>query len=205
MKIIYHENPLRTVVELDEHDRQVFWLKIKIEELQDRLFSANFSLTENDMLDLDRARRVTAPEEYIKEDSQEKTALDKRVDMLFDAYVKELAGWHSGDCTCVACSCMKCRAEEIIGVDTLKPFPGKQVLAKIDSAFLSYEDGKKTARSLREALTYLRDRKIPRQKPEVWKTSQVEYEKHIPRWEKEQALAYEYLKNYAKEHFPDQL
>lgn len=198
MKIIYHENPLRTVVELDEHDRQVFWLKIKVEELQNRLFDVHFSLTEGEFFNLDRARRDADPESYIQEDNQEKVSVDKRVDSLFDAYVKDLAGWHSGDCTCVACSCMKCRAEEILGVDTLKPFPGKQVLAKVDSAFCSYENGEKKERSLAEAIAHLRDYKIPRQKPDAWnKTSQAEYEKHIPRWESEQARAYEYLNNYA--------
>jgi hypothetical protein len=201
MKITYHENPLRTTVELDENDRQVFWLKIKVEELKNRLFDVHFSLTEGEFFDIERARRSSDPESYIQEDNQEKVSIDKRVDMLFDTYVKELSGWHSGDCTCVACSCMKCHAEEILGVDTLKPFPGKQVLAKIDSAFLSYENGEKKSRSLDQALKYLKDHKISRKKPDNWMTTQEEYERHIPRWENEQARAYEYLSNYEKEHF----
>lgn len=205
MKITYHENPLRTIVELDEHDREVLWLKIKIEELQNRLFNVNFHLTEERYFDIEAAKRSSNPADYMQEDDQEKTAVDKRVDALFDAYVKELAGWHSGDCTCVPCTCMKCMAEGVLGVDTLSPFPGKQVLAKVDSAFLSYENGEKKERSLSEALDYLRDHRISRQKPDAWRTTQEEYEKHIPRWEAEQARAYEYLKNHAKEHFPEQL
>lgn len=206
MKIIYHENPLRTVVELNEHDRQVLWLKIKIEELKDKLFNVHFHLTEGEYFNIASAQYSSNPDNYIQEDNQEKVALDKRVDSIFKIYVQELAGWHSGDCTCVACSCMKCHAEEALGVDTLKPFPGKHVLVKVDGAFCSYENGKKQIRSLSEALVHLRDRKIPRQKPDTWnKTSQEEYEKHIPRWEKEQALAYEYLKNYANEHFADKI
>lgn len=205
MKIIYHENPLRTVVELDEHDREVLWLKIKIEELKDRLFHTDFHLTEGEYFDLDDARYSCNPDHYIQEDNQEKVAVDKRVDLLFETYVQELAGWHSGDCTCVPCTCMKCMAEGVIGVDTLAPFPGKQVLAKVDGAFLSYEDGKKKERSLKEALEYLRDYRVSRQKPVNWRTSQEEYERHIPRWENEAARAYEYLKNYAAEHFPEQV
>lgn len=203
MKIIYNENPLRTSVELDEHDRQIFWLKIKIEELQEKLFSANFSLTEDKKyFSLDRARRETAPEEYIKEDNQEKTPLDQRVDKLFECYLEELLSSHCGDCTCIPCSCMKCHAENILGLDTLKPFPGKHELSSINSAFSYMENGETKQRSLSEALTYLRDHKISREKPEEWKRfSQEEYEKHIPRWEAEQVRAYEYLKNYAKEHF----
>ena len=48
MKIIYNENPLRTVVELDEHDRQILRLKIKIEELKDNLSDVHFRLTEGE-------------------------------------------------------------------------------------------------------------------------------------------------------------
>lgn len=194
MKIIYNENPLRTSVELDEHDRQVFWLKLKIEELQNSLFEVHFNLGEDNHFNLERARYASDPEKYIQEDNQEKVYLDKRVDSLFETYVEELMGTHSGDCTCVPCSCMKCCAEEILGIDTLKPFPGKHELAKIDAAFSK-------DRSLVEALAHLKDHKISREKPESWThTSQESYESHIPRWESEYAGAYEYLSNYANEH-----
>lgn len=194
MKIIYNENPLRTVVELDEHDRQIFWFKLKVEELQNKLFDAHFHLAEDKYFDLERARQATDPEKYLQEDNQEKVAVDKRVDMLFETYVEELQSIHSGDCTCVPCSCMKCHAEGVLGIDTLKPFPGKHELAKIDSAFSK-------DRTLVEAIAYLKDHKISREKPESWKhTSQEAYESYIPRWEQEQVRAYEYLNNYAKEH-----
>lgn len=195
MKIIYSENPLRTVVELDEHDRQIFWFKLKVEELQDKLFGVHFSLTEGEYFNIDRARKDADPDAYTQEDGGEKTPLDKRVDILLERYIEELQGIHSGDCTCVACSCMKCRAEHILGIDTLKPFPGKHALHKIGSAFSN-------GRSLAEAIVHLRDHKISREKPKDWKGStQEQYEIHVPRWEAEQATAYEYLKKYAEEHF----
>lgn len=207
MKIIYNENPLRTTVELDEHDRQVFWLKLKIEELQNSLFSVHFNLMEGEYFDIERARKKAEPGFYFKEDHQEKTPLDERVDNLFKDYVEELLGIHSGDCTCVPCSCMKCGAEEILGINTLgintlKLFPGKHQLSQIDAAFSYRENGDIKHRSLNEALTYLRDHKISREKPESWKRiTQTEYESYIPRWEQVQSEAYEYLKKYAKEHF----
>lgn len=194
MKIIYNENPLRTSVELDEHDREVFRLKLKVEELQNMLFDAHFNLTEGDYFNLERARQAVDPEKYIQEDNQEKVYVDKRVDSIFETCIEELAGIHSGDCTCVPCSCMKCFAENILGIDTLKPFPGKHELAKIDAAFSK-------DRTLAEALAHLKDHKISREKPESWKhTTQEAYESYIPRWENEYARAYEYLKNYANEH-----
>ncbi len=198
MKIIYNENPLRTSVELDEHDREVFRLKLKIEEQENLLFNIHFNLTRDESfrgesLDLDAAKRSANPDYYMAEKDGEKTPLDKRVDSLFETYVEELMSIHSGDCTCVPCSCMKCHAENTLGIDTLKPFPGKHELSKIDAAFSK-------GRTLAEALAHLKDHKISREKPESWKnTSQESYESHIPRWEKEQAQAYEYLKNYANE------
>lgn len=193
MKITYNENPLKTTVELDDHDKQVFWLKIKIEELQDRLFDVHFNLQPDDYYDLDRARTYCDPVNYIQEDDAEKVAVDKRVDRLLESFTKELMGEHCGDCTRVACSCLKCRAEDILGVNTLA---GLGELSQIGGAF-----GK--GRGLVDALAYLKDHKISREKPAGWtRSTQEEYEKYIPGWEAQQTRAYEYLRAYAEEHFP---
>jgi hypothetical protein len=201
VKITYAENPLRTTVELDEHDREVFWLKLKVKELEDRLFDVHFSLTEAQFIDLDRAKREADPAYYIQEDDGEKTPLDKRVDRLFNSFVRELVSEHCGDCTSTACSCIKCRAEGILGIDTVKHFHGK-LLRDVDGAFAYREDGELKQRSIGEAIAYLRDHKIDRKVPASWRNgSQEEYEKFIPRWEETQRLAYEGLKAYAAEHF----
>lgn len=195
MKITYSENPLKTTVELDEQDKQVFWLKIKIEELQNRLFSTHFNLTVEHHLDIDRAKKNCNPEDYIQEDNEEKVAVDKRVDMLFECFTNELMGEHCGDCTCVPCSCLKCRAEDILGINTLGTFPDKHELHQVGGAF-----GK--GRTLDEAITYLKDHEIPRQKPESWtRSTQEEWERYLPGWEAQQARAYEYLKWWKEEHF----
>lgn len=196
MKIIYNENPLKTVVELDAHDKEVFWLKIKIEELQDRLFDVHFHLeADSSHFDLDQARKAADPEAYIQEDDDKKLTLDTRVDMLFESFIKELLGEHCGDCVCQPCSCLKCHAESILGVETLSPRPGKHVLMKIGGSF-----GK--GRTLAEALDYLKGHVIDRVKPEGWTSyTQEQYEKFLPSWEDQQRRAYEWLKGYAEEHF----
>lgn len=193
MKITYNKNPLLTTVELDDHDREVFRLKIKVEELESRLFSTYFDLTENDPPDVKGAIRHSNPEYYM--DDHEKTRLDERVDMLLEDFIAELLGTHCGDCTCVACSCSKCRAERILGIDTLAPFPGKHELHAVDKAFCA-------DRSLSEALDYLRDHKISTEKPEGWdRHTQEDYERLVARWQEQQACAYAYLSGYAKRHF----
>jgi len=192
MKITYTENPLRSIVELDETDQTIFRLKIKIEELQDRLGDINFHLTEDKYLDLDRAKKYSS-----YEDLEEGGAVDQRVEKLLKRYVEELKGQHSGDCTCIPCSCIKCRAESLLGIDTLKPYPGKHSLRYIDSAF-----GKNNEKTLLEAIEYLKNYKVDLVKPESWdRTTQEEYESYIPGWEASAKKAYEYLKSYAEEKF----
>ncbi len=199
MKIIYNENPLKTVVELDDRDKEVFWLKIKVEELVDRLVSVNCSLTRGDRggeVDIQRAIDRSKLEDYIDEDDGEKTAVDKRADQMFAAYTRELQGEHNGDCVCQPCSCFKCRAEDILGVKTLDPFPGNHELRQISGAFGQ-------GRTLVQAVEYLLGKKISKQKPDDWKNcTQEQYEGYVVGWEADIKRAAEWLEKYREEHFP---
>lgn len=191
MKITYNENPLRSTVELDETDQTIFRLKIKVEELQDCLGSVQMSLEDGEYLD--RAKKMA----YSFEDFEESGVFDKRIDKLFNWYVESLRDTHCGDCTCVPASCIKCRAEDILGINTLGSSPGKHSLRYIDSAF-----GKNNEKTLLEAIEYLKNYKVDALKPESWtRSTQEEYESYIPGWEDSAKKAYEYLKNYAQEKF----
>ena len=191
MQITYKENPLCSTVELDETDQIIFRLKIKVEELQDCLGSVQMSLEDGGYLDRDK--KIA----YSFEDFEENGVFDKRIDNLFNWYVKSLRDTHCGDCTCVSSSCSKCRAEDILGINTLGSSPGKHSLRYIDSAF-----GKNNEKTLLEAIKYLKNYKVDVLKPESWTHStQEQYESYIPGWEAEGVRAYEYLKNYAREKF----
>ncbi len=199
MKITYTPNPLRSQVLLDDHDKEVFRLKIKVEELQNRMFSAHFSLTESAYFNVTDAQKHVDPTYYIQEDNEPPTKLEERVDSMFNYYTEALLDTHIGDCTCQPCSCLKCHAEGILGINTLAPYPGSHALSAINGAFAK-------DRTLAEALVHLKT-PISRERPENWRkgnASQEDYEKHIPRWEADRARAYEYLENYAKEHFPQE-
>src|SRR6185369_3125953 len=56
------------------------------------------------------------------------------LDQHVSDYVVELAGEHSGDCVCFPCSCVKCHAESLLGVDTI-PGLGKHSAYKVGAAF----------------------------------------------------------------------
>jgi hypothetical protein len=211
MKITYTPNPLRTIVELDEQEIELFRLKIKIEQYEDMIFSAHFALTSRlkDMGSLKAITVESAIEEATKEldpaywcdDAESK--LDKRVNELLEHYLEELKGSHIGDCTCFAMSCSKCHAESKLGIDTIKGL-GKHPGHKIQSAF-SYKDGDVwKERTLEEALALLRDYDPTPASTSGW-DKVGGYMQYVPRWKEEAAVAYKWLLAYRKEHFPPEV
>ena len=137
MKITYNKNPLFTTVELDENEKKELWYKIKIQEMEEILFSAHFYLEEK-YFDLKRAKDDLDPDYYCNEEDNKKSKLDERCDMLLETFLSELQSNHIGDCTCVACSCMKCHAEGLLGIDTIKGL-GKHTAHKIPRLVMFFQ------------------------------------------------------------------
>jgi hypothetical protein len=196
MKINYHKNPLYTTVDLDEHNKKEMWLKIKLEQMEELLFDIHFNLQEGKHFDLESARKSADPEYYC---TDEKSDIDKRCDQLLEHYITELQGNHVGDCTCVACSCSKCHAEYLLGIDTI-PGLGKHAANKFGGAF-----GKNNEKSIDEAIAYLANYEInpAHYTSEAWKKLGG-YEQYVPRWMADAKLAHDWLVNYKNEHFKDE-
>jgi hypothetical protein len=195
-----------TAVELDEHEKRELWNKIRFDEMLELLFSAHYELTKKEGPDLVRLAKEVDPEYYLNEEEDgKKTPLDVRVDMLLQHYLDELMGAHMGDCTCIACSCSKCHAETVLGIDTIKGL-GKHEGHKISSAF-SYKDGDVwKERTLPEVLEILRDYD-PKQTDPSADASWARvggFESHVPRWQEEVSRAIHWLEKYQMEHFPEQ-
>jgi hypothetical protein len=195
MKITYHKNPLYSTVELDEQDKKELWLKIKLEEMEERLFDVHFNLQEGEHFDLESARNSADPEYYC---TDEKSPIDKRCDQLLEHYITELQSSHCGDCTCVACSCSKCHAESLLGINTT-PGLEKHAASKINGAF-----GKDNVKSIDEAIDYLANYEInpDHYTSEAWKKLGG-HEQYVPRWMAEAKFAHDWLVNYKNEHFKD--
>ena len=188
MKLTYFKNPLNTVVELDDRERETLWFKVKINELNSRIDEAYFTLTNVKWYNETIKPRTLdeAVAEAVKALAQDENALDARVDELTKHYIEELRGVHVGDCTCVACSCSKCWAESLLGIDTIAGL-GKHSAYKINDAF-----GKNGERTMQEALAYLAGYKPT--------ASWLGWETHAKRWKAEADAAYAWLKTYSEQH-----
>jgi hypothetical protein len=189
MKIIYQDNPLDTVVELSESDRKEFWLKIKISEMENILESAWLESNKT-YYDIEKIRK-DLDIDYWSSDDNTKTKLDERVDELFDIYIAELNGSHVGDCTCVPCSCTKCHAEDVLGINTIQGLK-KHVASVIESAFNEYK-------TIDDAI-YSLENYVPDRSKGGWDSaSDEQWECARPSFYKHAAEAAMWLKNYKVE------
>jgi hypothetical protein len=184
MKIIWNPNPLRTIVEIDDSDRERV-----IPQLQNEAYTDLISGLEY-MIERGRVNSLEQVSEYL---SKWTTIVDMTKD---SEKIKELETYlqseHAGDCTCIPCSCMKCYAEYILGICTTQGL-GKHEGGLIQGAF-----GKTRDRSIDEAIESLR--KVPDyRRPDSWPQS-VDYERHIPRWEQERLNALHWLITYKETH-----
>jgi hypothetical protein len=177
MKITYNHNPLKTTIELSKKEKGEFWQRIKVEELIWIIADIEYHLDELGNFNLEKARK-SADTEYCcdKEDG-----INKLVNDRYQVYLDALQDIHLGDCTYVACSCVKCHAEHILGIDTIKGLRGssayhvagafeknrnihqaieylKNYQPKIEKGWEAYEEGwKAQAKEALEWLTKYRD------------------------------------------------
>lgn len=185
MKIHWSQNPLQTVVELDERDMEILRFKVALEEMEERIYGAHFYL-EGAHLNIERAIRELDVENL--EDVPFAKAIDQKLGWL----VPSLSDAHVGDCTCVPCSCTKCHAESMLGINTIKGL-GQHSAYKVDNAC-------KASATLSEAIVKLQEYEAFRDG--AWLTRpEEEFARYIPRWKNEAAWAAKWLQEYQREHF----
>jgi hypothetical protein len=177
MKIIYNQNPLKTVIELTEEEKKAFWLKIKIEELIEIIATIEFHLNENN---LEEAKKSSDLKYLLDQED----GIDKLVNVMYERYLSALQDVHIGDCTYVACSCMKCHAEHILNISTIKDLPGSYAY-HIENAFIKNNN-------IDDAIEYLKNYQP------IIKEGWEEYEE---RWELQAKNALKWLLEYKNKHF----
>lgn len=198
MKITWAPNPLRTTIELDEHEKRWFRERLRSLYLENCITSAHFTLS------AEWQRNGKTPEESMAEavrtldmgfttcgEERNGETLEKRLDEQLASYLEDLAGEHSGDCTCVPCSCTKCYAENILGIDTIKGL-GKHEASKIGVFFKG--DGV----SIDDVVDRLKDYRPVYTPNPNW--PEADWQQHVPRWTEEGRRAHEWLTMYRDKH-----
>lgn len=129
MKFIWNDNPMRTSVVLDDADRRLLRALVEVEELRECIGGAHLDLDPEWRQQHSKTEDSVAIQnaimclryEWIEGEAEVcgKT-FAQHVDDRTALYARELeSGVHDGDCTCVACSCLKCHAERLAGIDTI--------------------------------------------------------------------------------------
>jgi hypothetical protein len=202
MKILWNPNPLLSVVELDDADKKLLWHRTKIEQLEKKIASAHFdldakygewltSIGKGRSLDATVAEALRSLDyaHVCGDENRSDRTFDEYVDWLTREYVEALSLGHGGDCTCVPCSCTKCHAEMLVGVDTIAGL-GKHEASYIGGAFAPKGA---PARTIDEAIAHLSD-----YEPKDVKDWGIP---HVARWREEARRAHEWLIAYRREHF----
>lgn len=197
MNIIWKPNPLTSIVEVDDNDKERMLLAYK----DDRYCSLLIRI-QNGV-----KGKFNQPKWTLEQVETEVEKWRKICEMDIDspeltAYIDDLSGVHIGDCTCIACSCMKCWGESLLGISTIEGL-GNHEGANLWSAFT--KPGRDTYDEdswhddIDLALEYLNTpisetpNKHYEGKEDLWKSC-------IPRWESERKNAYKWLKAYKEEH-----
>ena len=190
MKINWHPNPFLTKIELDEQDKKNLLNAYKVDQYEELLCGLD--------LRLDGKIRKDEPitlEIVKKEVDKWGDICNMDVDSEDFAYIlASVDDIHMGDCTCVACSCSRCRAEDLLGVNTLPV--GKHLAHKIDGAF-----GRDYSKTIDEAIETLSKPYTFEERHECYKNySEENYMALTVRWSKEREAAADWLKKYKEEH-----
>lgn len=188
MKITWRKNPLETTIELESDlERENLRLRIENEIYSWAVVSAEYSLN-GVHRPASASEALNDLELVLNEDK-----LKQRVDRDLETHLAELGGVHTGDCTCVPCSCSKCHAEGLLGISTIEGL-GKHPGHTINSAF----DANPSA-SAAEILIKLANPDYS-QPNEHYKGKEELWFSCVPRWTKESSEAHDWLKKYYEDH-----
>lgn len=177
MKVIWNENPLLTHYELDERDIEYMRSRLMNELILDEISNVDVNASREDII---------AKVNYIQSSEMVRDVATE-VTRLMTFYLDALSPNypHCGDCTKVACGCVKCHAEE-----ALNHFSMGTTLSHYNHIVTAFKDG----RTLDEAINFM-ENNPPTATWDGW-------EQYAPRWRKSQLEELDWLKGYKETHFP---
>lgn len=191
VKILWAQNPLETIVELDEHDKAILRLKLVLERLEEAAFSVHFAVEKG--LSKEKILEELDVDYYFDNGERGGRPFRMSIDEDLERSVQSLREAHDGDCVCSACACLKCRTENLLAIGPISGL-GKHAGRKIRDAFLVRGSNASIGDAIHELETHYPTNTTP-----GW--SQVNFESHIPRWLEDQRKAAEWMTKYRSAHF----
>lgn len=189
MKITYNSNPFATTVELDDTDRKYLSLAIQLE-------AALSSINSYRVLDTTKDNQ----REYQRQHIERMNTIafgTTSTDAELKEYEEALLDVHTGDCVQCPCTCRKCLAEQMLGIDTLQGLSDPAIAGYLFFCFV--EAGRIVDRNVSEVFDFLNTPN--QQKPDSWANyTQEEYEKHIPTFESHRLAALAWYTAYVTQH-----
>lgn len=188
MQIVWDHNPLKTRVYLTDQEKDILLLKVQKEELLEIVSHTYFILSDKATASI---MKTDAYKKEVLEDISYESLYGKAVKYkeeakrMFGYYIDALEKEeHSGDCTCSPFSCIKCHAETLIGIDTIKGL-SKYSALKIQGAFALHND-------IDKALNHLNTYRAHLDANPPWEG----WESYADRWETEAKTAAYWLSKY---------
>lgn len=182
MIITYKPNPLASTVELEPIELLVLRHRIAEDLAKQKIILLKVAFEQKDYKRVEK--ELSDPFSYYGR------PLDERVEEDVEYSVAALMDSHCGDCTCVAASCSKCRAECFIGIDTIDGI-SQHAAHYVMTAFSVIENAV-FVRHHDDVDLALKTLAEPTVATEDW------HKDHVDRWRAEKEEAFEWLQNYSK-------
>lgn len=201
MKIVWKQNPLETVVELNKKDIEKLKDCIYNDLITEITYSANYLFNQKQRTPFEKFLRFVTRKEYIAKDKITPHYMDiltnpekykKYSEEHLNYKIEALSSYHCGDCTCVASSCPKCSAEDDLGINTIEGLM-KHAASYVSEAF-------EKCTNIDDAISYLENYNFVPEHPEQW-IRLGGYDQYIPGRKEEIKDAIKWLKKYKKDHF----
>lgn len=183
MKIIYTENPLASIIELDEKDKENLLNKIKAEQYEENAWLAEFYKDEG---------KEQEAEKYLKK-NLDLESFNSQCLHIYNYCLGETNGTHVGDCTCMACSCAKCYLENLLEINTTKgcsKYMGHYIF--------TYFNKNKKIDDVIEALENYQVNMSPEDEKRWEKAGG--YKHHVPRWTEDAKKTAKWLREYKQNY-----
>ena len=172
--IEWRQNPLDSCVKLTDVGRLRLKFGIAIDLIEE---AASIIHLINKEKDVKWARQFIVTDDV--------ASLINKQAVLMESWLLET---HCGDCTCVPTTCLKCLAEDMLGVSVREGL-GKHEGHAIQKTFAEYNTLDEVINSLETALI------VP-----TWGTAK-DWEPYMGRWREERDKAAAWLKQYKADHF----